>query len=79
MAQWSKEKANPNDINAGMEYATGDDINIQGLNSIINNSFYASELVESLSSRIQELEEQNEIYEIQIQYLYSLHGLSAED
>lgn len=48
MAVWSKEKVNPSSINSGNEYTIVDQVPIEQLNSITNNSFYASDVVDTL-------------------------------
>ena len=41
--QWTKQKVNPEDINNGNEYDTGDQLSLEALNAIVNNSFYGAE------------------------------------
>jgi len=43
MANWSKNKTLPANINNGNEYAIGDNVALEDLNAITNNSFYAME------------------------------------
>lgn len=43
MAEWDKNKVEPSDINGGHEFTTKDNLAINELNAIVNNSFYASE------------------------------------
>lgn len=41
--QWTKQKVNPEDINNGNEYDIGDQLSLEALNAIVNNSFYGAE------------------------------------
>lgn len=41
--QWTKQKVNPKDINNGNEYDIGDQLSLEALNAIVNNSFYGAE------------------------------------
>lgn len=43
MAKWNKNKVAPSEINKGEEFVDGDNLAIDELNAIVNNSFYASE------------------------------------
>ena len=43
MAKWSKIKVNPEQINNGNEYTINDNVSIESLNGIVNNSFKAQE------------------------------------
>ena len=43
MAEWNKNKIEPENINKGNEFKIGDNLAINELNAIVNNSFYASE------------------------------------
>lgn len=43
MAEWNKNKVLPSVINGGNEFTTKDNLAINELNAIVNNSFYASE------------------------------------
>lgn len=43
MASWSKDRVEPNAINGGREFTTDDNLALNELNAIVNNSFYASE------------------------------------
>lgn len=47
MANWSKNKTVPSAINDGKEFTTKDNLAINELNAIVNNSFYASEISET--------------------------------
>ena len=43
MAKWTKNKVNPEQINNGNEYTVNDNVSIEELNGIVNNSFKAQE------------------------------------
>ena len=43
MARWSGNKVDPSNINRGIEYENGDRLSREAVNSIVNNSIYASE------------------------------------
>ena len=43
MASWSKDRVEPNAINGGREFTRDDNLALNELNAIVNNSFYASE------------------------------------
>lgn len=43
MAEWSKNKVEPLNINGGQEYTLNDNVSLEELNAIANNSFYASD------------------------------------
>ena len=47
MAEWNKGKVLPSAINGGKEFTESDNLALDELNAIVNNSFYASELVEN--------------------------------
>lgn len=47
MAEWNKSKVLPGAINGGQEFITKDNLAINELNAIVNNSFYASEISET--------------------------------
>lgn len=44
MAEWKKNKVDPQDINNGQEYTKNDNVSLEELNSIVNNSLYASDI-----------------------------------
>lgn len=46
MANWSKNKTLPANINSGNEYAVNDNVSLENLNAITNNSFYAVDKAE---------------------------------
>ena len=50
MANWSKNKTLPANINGGNEYAVDDNVSLEDLNAITNNSFYAMDRVDNLSN-----------------------------
>ena len=50
MANWSKNKTLPANINNGNEYAVDDNVTLEDLNAITNNSFYAMGMVDNLSN-----------------------------
>ena len=43
MAEWNKNKVEPSAINNGQEFKLKDNLAIDELNAIVNNSFYASD------------------------------------
>ena len=43
MAKWTKNKATPEQINNGNEYTTNDNLSVEAINGIVNNSFKAQE------------------------------------
>lgn len=49
MANWSKNKVLPEDINRNNEFTRNDDLAIDELNAMVNNSFYAVDFVEAMS------------------------------
>lgn len=48
MAQWEKKKVQPSEINSGSEFTRDSVLTLKELNAIVDNSFYASDMVESL-------------------------------
>lgn len=40
--QWTKQKVNPQDINGGYEYDVGDQLSLEAINAIVNNSLAES-------------------------------------
>lgn len=51
MAEWNKGKVLPSAINGGQEFTKKDNLAINELNAIVNNSFYASEIAEDSISK----------------------------
>lgn len=49
MAEWSKDKVNPTNINGGKEFTTDDDLAVNELNAMVNNSFYAVDFAEAMA------------------------------
>lgn len=49
MAFWNRKKKLPSQIHGGLEYKQGDDMTIDQLNGIVNNSFYAVDFAEAMS------------------------------
>lgn len=49
MAEWNKNKANPSSINNGKEFTTNDDLAVNELNAMVNNSFYAVDFAEAMA------------------------------
>lgn len=47
MAKWNKNKVSSDLINNGNEFTSGDNLAVNELNAIVNNSFYASEKAEN--------------------------------
>lgn len=52
MAEWSKNKVEPSAINGGNEFVKGDNLAVNELNAIVNNSFFASERAESAEQKV---------------------------
>lgn len=52
MAEWSKNKVEPSAINGGKEFVEGDNLAVNELNAIVNNSFFASEKAESAEQKV---------------------------
>ena len=46
MAEWNKNKVSPSAINGGQEFINGDNLAVNELNAIVNNSFYSLEKAE---------------------------------
>lgn len=46
MAEWNKNKVEPSAINGGQEFTKKDNLAVNELNAIVNNSFFASEKAE---------------------------------
>lgn len=49
MAEWSKERVDSSDINGGKEFTSNDNLAVNELNAIVNNSFYGVEFVEAMA------------------------------
>ena len=49
MAFWNRKKKLPSQIHGGLEYKQGDDMTIDQLNGIVNNSFYAVDFAEAMA------------------------------
>ena len=49
MAFWNRKKKTPSQIHGGIEYKQDDDMTIDQLNGIVNNSFYAVDFAEALT------------------------------
>ena len=49
MAEWSKDKVNPTNINGGKEFTTDDVLTVAELNGMVNNSFYAVDFAEAMA------------------------------
>ena len=52
MANWKGQKVNISDINGGEEYDLDDAVELGDFNSIVNNSLYASNIAENVSSQL---------------------------
>lgn len=52
MAEWSKNKVEPSAINGGKEFVKGDNLAVNELNAIVNNSFFASEKAEIAEQKV---------------------------
>ena len=46
MAKWSKNKVEPEQINKGNEYTKDDNVSVEELNAIVNNSFNSQQQAE---------------------------------
>lgn len=44
MAEWSKNRVDPSDLNNGQEYTINDNVSLEALNAIVNNSLYAEDV-----------------------------------
>ena len=49
MAIWSRRKKQASQIHGGIEYRQGDDMTVDQLNAIVNNSFYSIDFAEALA------------------------------
>lgn len=49
MAKWNSEKVLPSAINGGREFTTNDDLAIEELNAMVNNSFYGVDFAEAMA------------------------------
>lgn len=49
MAEWNKNKVNPREVNGGKEFTTNDNLAVDELNAMVNNSFYAVDFVEAMA------------------------------
>lgn len=49
-SKWSRKKVNSEDINNGNEYIVDDDVSLEQLNAIVNNSLYASDTADTAIS-----------------------------
>lgn len=47
--KWNRNKVLPSAINSGSEFTTDDDLTIQELNAMVNNSFYGVDFVEGMT------------------------------
>lgn len=50
MAEWSKNRVDPSEINGGSEFTTDNNFTLKELNTIVNNSFYASDKADEAKS-----------------------------
>lgn len=55
MAKWSKNKVDSSTINGGNEFTTQDNLAINELNAVVNNSFYASNIAENVANQLSNL------------------------
>lgn len=51
MAQWTRNKVDSSEINGGNEYEKKDRVSRQQLNSIVNNSLYASDIADTANTK----------------------------
>lgn len=49
MAEWNRNKVLPSAINGGREFTTDDDLAIEELNAMVNNSFYGVDFAEAMA------------------------------
>ena len=49
MANWNKKKVDPSLINGGKEFTSDDDLAVNELNAMVNNSFYGVDFVEAMA------------------------------
>ena len=49
MAEWSKNRADSSSINGGNEFTTDDNLAVNELNAMVNNSFYAVDFAEAMA------------------------------
>lgn len=49
MAAWSKNRKDSSEINGGKEFTTNDNLAVNELNAMVNNSFYAVDFVEAMA------------------------------
>lgn len=49
MADWSKNKVYSSSINGGKEFTTDDNLAVNELNAMVNNSFYAVDFAEAMA------------------------------
>lgn len=55
MGAWSGNKASKSNINGGNEYSVDDGLQLESLNAMVNNSFYASEISENVAQQLASL------------------------
>lgn len=66
---WKKEQTQAEDINSGYEYVEGDNLSIEQINSIVNNSLFAAENTVSCQNMIDNFVHKGD-YDAQTQYVF---------
>lgn len=51
MAEWDRNKVSPSEINNGKQFTRDDDLTVQELNAMVNNSFYGVDFAEALADQ----------------------------
>ena len=51
MAEWNRNKVSPSEINNGKEFTRDDDLTINELNAMVNNSFYGVDFAENMADQ----------------------------
>lgn len=49
MAEWNKDRIDASQINGGNEFTTDDNLTVNELNAMVNNSFYGVDFVEAMA------------------------------
>lgn len=51
MAEWDRNKVSPSEINNGKQFTRDDDLTVQELNAMVNNSFYGVDFAENMADQ----------------------------
>lgn len=51
MAEWDRNKVSPSEINNGKQFTTDDDLTVEELNAMVNNSFYGVDFAENMADQ----------------------------